>query len=207
MRNGERVMNAPEEENVTYIAVEPTKNEVLSANRPQQTNVENLSSGSLDKIRDILFGTQVREYEKRFSRLEERLIKEYTELREDTKKRLDFLENYIRQEVESVTEVVKKQQAARDEAVKQLDREHKNQVEVLEKKLVDLDEQANKITRDLRQQILEQSKNVNEDIGKKYAEILAMIERETKEIRNDKANRTTLSALFAELAMRLRSET
>ena len=70
-----------------------------------------------------------------------------------------------------------------------------------------MDEQTNKIARDLRQQILDQSKNMNEDIGKKYAEILATVERETQEIRSDKANRITLSALFAELAMRLRSET
>lgn len=195
------------EESTSYIDVEPKKNDFISTNRSQQSHVESLSSGSLDKIRDILFGTQVREYDKRFSRLEERLLRECTELREDTKKRMDSLEVYIRQEVESLTEVVKKQQVNRDEVLKELTQEHKHQVEILEKKLLDLDEQATKATKDLRQQILEQSKNVNEDIGKKYAEILATVERETQEIRNDKANRITLAALFAELAMRLRSET
>lgn len=166
-----------------------------------------MSSGSLDKIRDILFGTQVKEYDKRFSRLEERLLRECTELREDTKKRMDALEVYIRQEVESLIELVKKQQVSRDEALKELTQEHKHQVENLEKKLLDLEEQANKVAKDLRQQILDQSKNVNDDIGKKYTEILATVERGTQEIRHDKANWIALSALFAELAMRLRSET
>ena len=194
------------EEGMKYIDVEPTRNDLVSTNRPQHSHVENMSSGSLDKIRDILFGTQVREYDKRFSRLEERLLKECTELREDTKKRMDALEVYVRHEVESLTEVVKKQQVARDEVLKELTQEHKHQVEILEKKLFDLDEHTNKLARDLRQQILDKSKNMNDDIGKKYAEILATVERETQEIRNDKANRITLSALFAELAMRLRSE-
>jgi hypothetical protein len=194
------------EENMNY-DVEPTKSESISTNRLQHSHVDNLSSGSLDKIRDILFGTQVREYDKRFSRLEERLLKECTELREDTKKRMDALEVYIRQEVESIAEVVKKLQVDRDEALKELAQENKHQVELLEKKLFDLDEQTNKLARDLRQQILEQSKNTNDDIGKKYAEILATVERETQEIRRDKTNRITLSALFAELAIRLRSET
>jgi vacuolar-type H+-ATPase subunit I/STV1 len=194
------------EEGMKYIDVEPIRNDSISTNRPQHSHIENLSSGSLDKIRDILFGTQVREYDKRFGRLEERLLRECTELREETKKRMDALEVYIRNEVESLTEVVKKQQVARDEVLKELTQEHKHQVEILEKKLSDLDEQANKVARDLRQQILDQSKNMNDDIGKKYAEILATVERETQEIRNDKANRITLSALFAELAMRLRSE-
>jgi len=195
------------EESTNYIDIEPKKNDFISTNRTQHSHVESLSSGSLDKIRDILFGTQVREYDKRFSRLEERLLRECTELREDTRKRMDGLEVYIRQEVESLTEIVKKQQVNRDEVLKELTQEHKHQVEILEKKLLDLEEQANKVAKDLRQQILDQSKNVNDDIGKKYAEILATVERETQEIRNDKANRITLSALFAELAMRLRSET
>ncbi|MDV2996248.1 MAG: hypothetical protein N4J56_005902 [Chroococcidiopsis sp. SAG 2025] len=202
-------MSASTEDDIKYIDGESSKNEPISnvANGSQYAQVENLSSGSLDKIREILFGTQVRENNKRFNRIEERLLKEFTELREDTRKRMDGLEAYIRQEIESLTEVVKKQQVSRDETLKELTQEHKNQVVNLEKKLFDLDEQTNKIARDLRQQILDQSKNMNEDIGKKYAEILATVERETQEIRSDKANRITLSALFAELAMRLRSET
>ena len=202
-------MSASTEDDIKYTDGESSKNESISTatNGTQYSHIENLSSGSLDKIREILFGTQVREHNKRFSRIEERLLKECTELREDTRKRMDALEVYIRQEIESLTEVVKKQQVSRDEVLKELTQEHKNQVENLERKLFDLDEQANKIARDLRQLILDQSKNMNEDIGKKYAEILATVERETQEIRNDKANRITLSALFAELAMRLRSET
>jgi len=33
-------------------------------------------AGNVDKIRDILFGSQMRDYESRFARLEETLIKE-----------------------------------------------------------------------------------------------------------------------------------
>ena len=55
---------------------------------------------SLDKVRDILFGSQSREYEKRFARLEERLIKEAADLRVDLKKRFDTLEIYIKKEIE-----------------------------------------------------------------------------------------------------------
>ena len=37
----------------------------------------------IDKVRDILFGNQMREVERRFARLEERLIKETIDLKED----------------------------------------------------------------------------------------------------------------------------
>jgi hypothetical protein len=79
-------------------------------NRPQISSGDALGSGNLDKIREILFGTQMREYEKQITRLEERLVKECSSLRDDTRKRLDSLETYIKQEVESLTELAKKQQ-------------------------------------------------------------------------------------------------
>lgn len=58
----------------------------------------------------------------------------------------------------------------------------------------------------MRQQILNQSKSLSDEIQQKIADILAVLERENQELRTDKANRSTLSALFAEIAMRLRND-
>ena len=54
------------------------------------------TGASIDKVRDILFGGQMRDVERRFARLEERLVKETTDLRDDVRKRLDTLERYMR---------------------------------------------------------------------------------------------------------------
>ena len=54
--------------------------------------------GNVDKIRDILFGTQMRDYESRFASLEETLSKETVEIRETSRRRFDQLENYIHKE-------------------------------------------------------------------------------------------------------------
>ena len=54
---------------------------------------------NVDKIRDILFGSQMRDYDKRFVRLEERLAKAADALRDDLKKRFDSLEAFVQQEV------------------------------------------------------------------------------------------------------------
>ena len=51
-------------------------------------------TGNLEKVRDILFGHQMREVDRRFVRLEERIIKETRDLRDDMKRRLDALEAY-----------------------------------------------------------------------------------------------------------------
>src|SRR3954469_20958009 len=59
-------------------------------------------AGNVDKIRDILFGSQMRDYEVRFARLEETVAKENNEIRETNRRRFDQLEAYIQKEFEAL---------------------------------------------------------------------------------------------------------
>nr|WP_235355378.1 hypothetical protein [Aliterella atlantica] len=202
-----KIMNNPEEERVSYISVEPSKANLLQGlNSSQLAGADLSGGGNLDKVRDILFGGQMRDYEKRFNRLEDRLIKECSNLREDIKKRLDSLETYIMQEVEALNEGLKAEQVHRDDTTKEIAQELKDATKSLEKKIGQLDEQTSQKQRELRQQILDQSKNLDEDIRQKYESILAVIEREVQELRSDKTDRSTLAALFTQVAMRLNNE-
>lgn len=199
-------MNTPEDRKITFMEIEATHPIQPQAMRSHLTAMESVESGSLEKIRDILFGNQIREYEKRFSHLEERLVKEQGNLREEIRKRLDTLENYIKSEVESLTERVNNEPNAREEAVKELNQELKNLINSLDKKITQLDQQTNQAHRELRQQILEQSKNLDDEIRQKNEEVLTTLEREALKLRSDKTDRSVLAGLFAELAVRLNNQ-
>lgn len=163
-------------------------------------------AGSLDKIRDILFGAQARDYEKRFVRLEERLTKESSDLREAVKRHFDSLENYIKQEFESLTERIRAEQNDRGEAVQGLSQDMKNSAIAFEKRIGQLDDQLARGQRELRQQILDQSKSLSEEIRQKHQEVSAALERDARDLREDKASRGALASLFTEMAMRLNNE-
>ena len=172
----------------------------------EYSNSENHENNSLSKVRDILVGSQMRELDKKFSRLEERLVKECSDLRDETRKRLDTLENYIKEEAESLSYRAKNEQLKRDAAVKAINEEQRKLAESLENKMTELDEEASKTQRELRQQILSQSQSLHDDIRQKYQEIVALLERETYELKSEKTDRTQLAALFSELALRLNSQ-
>lgn len=163
-------------------------------------------AGSLDKIRDILFGAQARDYEKRFVRLEERLTKESSDLREAVKRHFDSLENYIKQEFESLTERLRAEQNDRGEAVQGLSQDMKNSALAFEKRIGQLDDQLTRGQRELRQHILDQSKSLSEEIRQKHQEVSAALERDARDLREDKASRGALASLFTEMAMRLNNE-
>lgn len=194
------------EHNINYMMVEQPSAGIQGINKSQLPSGDFTGSGGIDKVRDILFGNQMRDYEKRFALLQERLLQETATLRDDTRKRLDSLETYLKQEVESLTDRLKNQQAEQDKAVKELAQEHKDAVKSLEDKIATVDEETSKSDRNLRQQILDQSKSLSDEIRQKYEEMLSVLEREAKTLRTDKTDRSTLAALFAELAMRLNSD-
>src|SRR5277367_6618008 len=87
---------------------------------------------NVDKIRDILFGSQMRDYDKRFTRLEERLAKAADALRYDLKKRFDSLESFVQQEVESIHQRLKTEKTERGDSLKELTRETRDSAKTLE---------------------------------------------------------------------------
>jgi hypothetical protein len=162
--------------------------------------------GNIDKIRDIIFGNQMRDYEKRFVRLEERLMKDSSELREEVKRRLEQIESHNRKELETLADRLKSEQDERAGADQELTREVRDLGKTSDKKISQLDEQAIKTARDLRQQLLDQGKQLSEEVRHKFDDLASTIEREATELRGDKTDRAALAGLFTEMALRLSNE-
>jgi hypothetical protein len=162
--------------------------------------------GNVDKIRDILFGTQMRDYEVRFGRLEESLRKESSDLRDSTKRRLDALEGYIKKELESLEMRLKGEKQERTEAHSELAADLKSTAASLSRKIAEADNQNGQAQRDLRRELLEQSKNLGDEIRAKSEELAGLLDRRVQELRNDKTDRAALASLLTEVAMRLTDE-
>ena len=163
-------------------------------------------AGNVDKIREILFGGQMRAYDKRFSRLEERLTKEAADLREENRKLFNALETFVKSEFEALTNRLQSEQRTRDEAVQGVTRELHDTAKAIEAKLVQFDAQTTNAQRDLRQQLLDQSKSLSDEIRRKHEEVSAQLDRELSALDNDKTSRGSLSALFSEVALRLNND-
>lgn len=163
-------------------------------------------SGNIDKIREIIFGGHMRDYDKRFTRLEERLIKEGSDLREDTKRRFEVLEMFIKREFEALADRLQTEQRHREESTQSLARALAESSQALEAKLLQFDESSARGQRDLRAQILDQSRTLSEEIRQKHAEMSVALEREVAGLHHDKPSRTHLASMFSELAARLNGE-
>jgi len=162
--------------------------------------------GNVDQIRDILFGGQMREYERRFARLEERMAKEAGRLRDDLEARVDTLETYVRRELEALATRLQTEEGERVEGQKRGANQVETAAQELTQRIGQVGEESVRSTRELREQMLEQTKSLGEQIKRRHDLLAGELARETEQLRGDKADRAVLSGLLAEVALRLRDE-
>jgi ABC-type transporter Mla subunit MlaD len=164
------------------------------------------AGGNLDKVRDLLFGGQMRDYDRKFARLEERLIKDTADLRDEVRKRLTALEAYMKTEVESLSDRLRAEQDGRTAADKDLGRELRDASQAFDQKLSQLDDLVARGQRDLREQLHAQHQELGDDIRKRVEDVLVRLAQEARELRSDKTDRKALAALLTEMAMRLNGD-
>ncbi len=81
------------------------------------------SGASVEKIREILFGSQIKNYEARFARLEEALARETAEIKDTMRRRLDSLEAFFKSETESLASRLKTERDEREETLNNVSRD------------------------------------------------------------------------------------
>jgi chromosome segregation ATPase len=162
---------------------------------------------SLDKVRDILFGGQMRDLDRRFARVEERLTRETSQLEEELRKRLAALESFARSESEALAGRIKAEYDARSAATSDLSRQMQDRHAEMERKAGALDDHIARAQRELRQQILDTHQRLADEIREKIDAVLASLRREADDLRAEKADRVALAGLFTEMAMRLAQPT
>ena len=190
------------------IAPVSTDDHSAEASQPAADTASSQQSeaGNVDKIREILFGGNMREYDKRFFRLEERLTKESADLRAETRRLVDSLETFVKKEIEALINRLETEQKSRHESVQDVAQELRYTAKALDTKLAQFDTQTTQAQRDLREQILDQSKSLSEEIRQKNDEVATILDRRLKELNHDKTDRASLSALFTEVALRLNND-
>jgi hypothetical protein len=167
------------------------------------SGAEITDTGSVDKIRDILFGNQIRDFERRFSQMEERMGKATQDLRDETQKRLEVLELFFKKELEALKDRLKSESNDRSDGDKQLNDELKGASTALKKAIAQAEEKFSEHATELRQQLLDQSKTLTAEIQSKNEQASDALRSSANALDEAKIDRSTMAEYLIELAMRL----
>ncbi len=160
-------------------------------------------TGNVDKIRDILFGSNMRDYEQRFARLEEALRKESSDLRESSRRHLESLEAFVHKEFAALEARLNSERDERSESHSRLAADLSATSASIFKKIGENENHEAQAKREIRNDLLQQSKELTDAIRNKGEELIALLERRAQELQHAKTDRAALAGLFNEVALRL----
>ena len=160
-------------------------------------------TGNIDKIRDIIFGTHMRDYEQRFARLEETLRKESLDIRDTTRRHLEALEAFVHKELAALEGRLNIERDERAENHSRLSADLTTHSASVFKKIGEVENQEAQAKREIRNDLLQQSKELTDAIRAKGEELVALLERRSQELQHAKTDRAALANLFSEVSLRL----
>ncbi len=158
---------------------------------------------NVDKIRDILFGNQMREMDQRFASLEKNLARDLDKLRSDNNLQIESLKDYFESEVEIINSKLAAEEKARIEGDDELEDQLKQQVKLIDKKLADLGKQLDKHAREINQKMLKQSQDFSNELNNQINEARERMDSHRQELGAAKVDKLTLSEILNNLALQV----
>ncbi len=186
---------------IAYEVSSPSANEEKNASSVELPSSED---GSLDKVRDILFGAQSREFDQRVHALEQRLLQESSNLREELTRSLESLKTHFTEEVSQLTHHIQQEEKGRITSLEDMGQVIKTLGVNLEAQLSQLGQQANQQSDVLEQQIAKQKADLTEHHTQQMAELQQQFQEGIQLLKNEKTDRAALAEMLMDLALRLK---
>ncbi|UCI07186.1 hypothetical protein [Mesorhizobium sp. B1-1-8] len=154
----------------------------------------------VDKIRDLLFGNQMQDYDRRFSKLEERFLQRFKDVESEAKRNLEMYESNAKKQVDSLAGQLRNEKDARADADKEIDRNLREQNQALEKQVRALSDQLSDLEREVADRINRSDHSLREEIKQKNESMQMLLEKLFSDLSNVKTDRNLLAGLFVEVA-------
>jgi hypothetical protein len=155
---------------------------------------------SVDKIRDLLFGNQMQDYDRRFAKLEERFLQRLQDIEQEAARNLGAFEQNTKKQVDSLASQLREEKDARADGDKEIDRVMREQNQSAEKRLRSLSDQVSQLDRDMTDRLTRESQSLHDEIKQKNTDIRLTIEKMFAELSSVKTDRNLLAGLFVEVA-------
>ena len=158
---------------------------------------------SIDQVRDLLFGGQMRMVDARIQSLDERLSHETSAMRADFERQITEMDGAIKKELARHGERLATERAKRVDDLKALSAELRESLRSLEKRHTGLEEAAGLADAELRDHLMKQGASLSSDLSRASEKLSSELDRITSQLQSDKLDASALVAGLTDLAGRL----
>ena len=158
---------------------------------------------SIDQVRDLLFGGQMRMVDARIQSLDERLAHETSAMRADFERQITELDSAIKKELGRHSERLVAERTKTVEDLKALSGEMRESLRSLEKRHTTLEEAAGLADAELRDHLLKQGASFASDLARTNEKLSSELDRITTRLQAEKLDSSALAAGLVDLAGKL----
>jgi len=190
-------MKAPKSNSRPYDSSDstPTEGALLPGN-----NIAVGPDMGVDKIRDLLFGNQMQDYDRRFSEMEERFSQRFKDLESETTRNLSTFDSNAKKHLDSLGSQFREEKDQRAEGDKEIERALREQGQAMEKRIRQLSDQVRQLDSDFSDRLTRETQALHEEIKQKNVDLRSTLEKMFGELSNVKTDRNLLAGLFVEVA-------
>ena len=185
-----------------------TKTAVQSADTGSKDHLHSIDAmdteaGHIDKIRDIIFGRQMADYEERFAQLEDRIASQIDALRQESETRFKDMQDLFQKQNDTLAEGLKDEQSTRGREGKTLSMEIAKTEKSLSKAIDSLSARQMQDVQSLGEQLSAISSELSDELHIQQVEASRSLEQAVQTRDDAKLARTALSQMLMEMAGRL----
>lgn len=158
---------------------------------------------SIDQVRDLLFGGQMRMVDARLQSLDERMVHETSAMRAEFERQITELESSIKKELGRHAERLAAERTKRAEDLKALSGEIRESLKSLEKRHQNLEETAGLADAELRDHLLKQGAAFTNELGRTSERLTTELDRIAAALKAEKLDSAALVSGLTDLAARL----
>lgn len=158
---------------------------------------------SIDQVRDLLFGGQMRMVDARLQGLEQRMQNENAAVRAELDRQVATLDDSIRKELARHAERLASERTKRGEDLKALGADLKEALKGLERRHQSLEETAGLADAELRDHLLKQSAAFSGELARTAERLSGELDRIATELQSEKLDSAALVAGLTDLAGKL----
>jgi len=161
------------------------------------------SPESIDQVRDLLFGGQMRMVDSRIQSLDERLLHETSALRAEFERQIGDLDGSIKKELGRHAERLASERTKRVEDLKALNSELRESLKVLERRHQSLEETAGLADAELRDHLVKNAAAFSSELARTSERITGELQRITSQLQSEKLDSAAIATGLTDLAAKL----
>ena len=158
---------------------------------------------TLDAVRDILFGGQMRAVDARLQAMEERIMREQSALRVELSRRLADVDGFAREELRLVSERFAAERARSSNDTHVLGAEVSEALRAMEQRHAQLADATSQADAEIREQLLMHARATASELSSTREGLVADLSGSHAELMSRKTDRAALAQLFTDIARRL----